>query len=505
MELTRRTFASALALAASNALPVLAQPKIGNPFSLGVASGEPMPDGAVLWTRVVPGNESARARIARKNVAVRWEVAEDEGFKKIAAKGKAVAAPSLAHSVHVELRGLQAGRWYWYRFVAAGERSSIGRFKTAPAAGAAVDRFRFAFASCQQWTQGLFTAYQHMADEDIDLVIHLGDYIYEQGYNGKIRTEGQAETFTLEDYRARYALYKSDEMLQAAHARFAWMTTWDDHEVSNNYANDVQEKGQAREEFLKRRGWAYQVFYEHQPLRRASLPRGADMALYRRADFGSLIRLHMLDTRQYRSDQVCGDGLKKACTELNNPAQTLMGAAQEKWFGEGFQTSKARWDLIGQQIMVTQQDFDPGPDEVFNMDSWSGYPLARRRLVETLASRPGANPVIITGDVHNSWAGQVHKQPQDLTSPCVAAEFIGTSISSGGDGAERNERVEKMLPANPQIRYFNGKRGYVRCEVTRETWRTDYRGVEYVTRPGSPIATKASFTIAPGRMVIEAT
>ena len=293
MRLTRRDlFASALALGASNSLPVWAKPKLAFPFTLGVASGEPLPDGIVLWTRLM-GSPMPDA-----NIPVKWQIAEDEGFKKVARKGQAMAAPALAHSVHVEAGGLKPGRWYWYRFEADGHRSPAGRFRTAPAAGETPAQMRFAFASCQQWTQGLWTAYQHMAEEDLDRVIHLGDYIYEQGYRGDVRPEGKEEIFTLEQYRGRHALYKSDPLLQRAHARFAWMTTWDDHEVSNNYANDAQEKGQPREEFLKRRGAGYQAYYEHMPLRRATLPQGPDMRLYRRADFGGLMRLHMLDTRQ---------------------------------------------------------------------------------------------------------------------------------------------------------------------------------------------------------------
>lgn len=499
----RRLITGALALGASNALPLWGSPQLKeDPFSLGVASGEPTPDGIVLWTRLAPKPTNAAA-IPAVNIPVTWEIAADEGFSKIVRKGKAVAAPALGHSVHVETAGLQPARWYWYRFVAAGHRSPAGRFRTAPALGETPGKFRFAFASCQQWTQGLWTAYQHMADEDVDLVIHLGDYIYEQGYRGKVRTEGQEETFTLADYRDRYALYKSDALLRQAHARFPWITTWDDHEVSNNYANDIQEKGQPKAEFLKRRAWAYQAYYEHMPLRRAALPKGPDMALYRQLEFGRLIRLHMLDTRQYRTDQPCGDGLKKACADLQNPAQTLLGEAQQKWLDRSLNTSPAVWDLIGQQILVTLQDFDPGADEVFNMDSWSGYPLARQRLVETLAARPKRNAVIITGDVHSSWVGQLHQQAQDVKSPCVAAEFVGTSISSGGDGSETTERSSPVLSVNPQIRYFNGRRGYVRCEVSPKSWRSDYRLIDYVTKPGAPVATKASFIVEPGRLTVE--
>lgn len=499
----RELFAAALALGSSNALPVWAQPKLsGFPFRLGVASGEPMPDGIVLWTRLAPAPTDPAAMPA-VNIPVSWEVSEDESFGKTVKKGEAMATPALAHSVHVEVNGLQPGRWYWYRFEADGHRSPSGRFRTAPASGTTPDRMRIAFASCQQWTQGLWTAYQHLAEEDVDLVLHLGDYIYEQGYRGTIRTEGHEETFTLADYRNRHALYKSDPLLQRAHARFAWVTTWDDHEVSNNYADDIQEKGQPREEFLKRRAWAYQAYYEHMPLRRSSVPKGPEMALYRRLDFGRLMRLHMLDTRQYRADQACGDGLKKGCEELEKTSRTLLGPNQERWLDQGLASSSAAWDVLGQQILMTLQDFDTGPGELFNMDSWSGYPAARKRLLNTLAGRKQRNAVVLTGDVHASWVGQLHQEALNTSSECLAAEFVGTSISSGGDGADSTERSAAVLSANPQIRYFNGRRGYVRCQITPKSWRSDYRLIPYVTKPDAPVATHTSFVVEPGRLAVE--
>jgi alkaline phosphatase D len=456
----------------------------------------------VLWTRLLT-NPLEPALTLNENVPVQWEVAEDENFDRIARKGTAMATPALAHSVHVEVAELKPARQYWYRFTADGHRSPAGQFRTAPPAGELPRQFRFAFASCQQWTQGLWTAYRHMVDEDLDLVIHLGDYIYERSSRGDVRAEGRDETFTLADYRNRHALYKSDPLLQAAHARFAWMTTWDDHEVSNNYASDVHEKGQPPDEFLKRRAWAYQAFYEHMPLRRSSLPKGHDMSLYRRSDFGRLLRLHMLDTRQYRTDQACGDGLKKACADLANPEQTVLGRSQEEWLKQGLESSGAVWDVLGQQIFMTFQDFDAGPEEMFSMDSWNGYPMARTRLVDTLAKRTQRNTIVLTGDVHASWVGQIHAEHQNTDSPCLAAEFVGTSISSGGDGTDLTERANVALSTNPQIRYFNGRRGYVRCEVTPKTWRTDYRLLDYVTRPGSGIATKASFMVEPGRLSVQ--
>ena len=502
MNLTRRhLFAQALALSVSNPLSLLAAPKLDFPFTLGVASGEPEHDGIVLWTRLAP-QPAASPVLPNANIEVRWEIAEDDAFAKVVRKGKAAATPMLAHSVHVEAGGLKPARWYHYRFTAAGHRSPTGRFKTAPAPGDETTPLKFAFASCQQWTQGLWTAYQHMSEEDLDLVIHLGDYIYEQGYRGQVRPDGHEETFTLADYRNRHALYKSDPLLQRAHARFPWATTWDDHEVSNNYANDIQEKGQPRAEFMERRASAYQAYYEHMPLRRAQINAGSRMTLHRRLDFGQMVRVHMLDTRQYRTDQVCGDASKPACPELQNPQQTLLGAGQERWLEGNLQSSKAKWDLLGQQILVTLQDFDPTESITYNMDSWSGYPLARERLVATL-QKAQRNAVIITGDVHASWVGQLHTEPLNLKSPCVAAEFVGTSISSGGDGSDMTPRGEGVLRANPQIRYFNARRGYVRCEATPSRFRADYRLVEYVTRPGSPIATKVSWTVEPGRLIPE--
>ena len=503
MHSRRNFFASALALAASNALPVRAQVKLnGNPFSLGIASGEPAPDGVVLWTRLAP-QPLTGGGMPDQNVPVRWEVAEDESFRKIVRRGLEMATPSLAHSVHAEVAGLKPSRWYWYRFQAAGERSPAGRFRTTPAPGALVDRLRLGVASCQQWSQGLFTAYQHMAEEDLDLVLHLGDYIYEKGYRGKVRTDGEAEVFTLTDYRNRHALYKTDPLLQRAHSRFPFSVVWDDHEVANNYADFRHElgleKGQAREAFLERRASAYQAFYEHLPLRRASLPSGSRLQLYRRLSYGSLAQIHLLDTRQYRSDQPCGDGLKPACADLQQPGQTLLGDAQEKWLDQGLAASRATWDILAQQIFVTYQDFDPGPGEILNMDSWSGYPEARLRLAATLEQRK-RNAVILTGDVHSAWVAQLHREAQNVNSPCLAAEFVCTSISSGGDGLETTDRAQKSLAVSPQIRFYNGRRGYIRCELSPQGWRSDYRGVDFVSRPGGSVSTKGSFMIEPGNL-----
>ncbi len=502
----RDLFASALALATSNGLPVRAALKLqGNPFSLGVASGEPVADGIVLWTRLAP-KPTEGGGMPDVNVPVKFVIAEDEQLRRVVTRGTEMATPMLAHSVHVEASGLKPGRWYWYRFEAAGAQSPVGRFRTAPARTEDPGKWRIGVASCQQWSQGLWTAYQHMSDEDLDLVLHLGDYIYEKGYKGKIRPEGEAETFTLTDYRNRHALYKTDPLLQRAHQRFAWATVWDDHEVANNHADWRhelgEEKGQPRTTFLERRASAYQAYYEHLPLRLFSKPVGSRLQLYRRLEVGGLARIHLLDTRQYRSDQPCGDNTKASCAERNDAAQTLMGAAQEQWLAEGLRSSAAKWDVLAQQIFVTLQDFDPSAGEMYNMDSWSGYPLAQKRLSDTL-EQAGRNAVILTGDVHANWACQLHREAMETNSKCLAAEFVSTSISSGGDGVVSNPRTDDVLRVNPQIKYFNGKRGYLRCEVTAKAWRTDYRTVEFVTRPGAPVSTAQSLVVEPGDLRLQ--
>ena len=290
-----------------------AEPRFSDyPFKLGVASGDPLPDGVVLWTRLAP--DPLNGGMPDKRVPVQWQVATDEAFANVVREGATFASPELAHSVHVEVGGLRPAGEYFYRFRAGSELSPVGRTKTAPAFGASVAEMNFAFVSCQQYEHGYFTAYRHMSEEDLDLVVHLGDYIYEYGPNqyvapgGNVRTHVGPEIVSLSDYRRRHAQYRTDEDLQAAHAAFPWAVTWDDHEVENNYADEIPEGGQSVEAFILRRAAAYQAYYEHMPLRRTSVPSGPDMQLYRRLTFGNLAEFNVLDTRQYRDDQAAGDG-----------------------------------------------------------------------------------------------------------------------------------------------------------------------------------------------------
>lgn len=470
-----------------------------DPFSLGVASGDPWPDGVVLWTRLAPDPLNGGGMAAQR-VPVKWEVAEDERMQKVVKTGTAEATPEFGHAVHVEVSGLQPARWYWYRFTVDAGASPIGRTRTAPAQDARNEQLRFAFASCQHYETGYYTAYKHLVAEDLDLVMHLGDYIYEGGPAEKrVRRHNSPEIKTITDYRNRYALYKSDALLKAAHAQFPWAVVWDDHEVDNNYAGLIPEDNQSRAEFERRRKEAYQVYYEHMPLRRSVLKRGSRVEIYRRLNFGGLANIYLLDTRQYRTDQPCGDGNKPVCPESLNTQATMMGGEQEEWLMSGLKKSRARWNVMAQQVMIGALRTTTGAEQRFPMDHWNGYAVARQRLLAFLRDRKTSNPVVLTGDIHSNWVNDLKPEFYRDGSPVVATEFVGTSITSGGDGADVRPTTAAALPENPHIKFFNGQRGYVRCRVTAEQWQTDFRVLATVSQPDAPISTRASFVVTNGR------
>ena len=470
-----------------------------DPFTLGVASGDPSPDGFVIWTRMAPDPTNGGGMPAAA-VEVIWEVATDERFGRVVQRGRTMAVPDWGHSVHIEVDGLPSDRWFFYRFRVGGDVSPVGRARTLPGVGAPADRLRFAFASCQHYETGLYTAYSHMVREDLDLVFFLGDYIYEgPGRDNQLRTHVGPEIMTLDHYRNRLAQYRSDPRLMAAHAACPWVVTWDDHEVDNNYANDIQERGMPREEFLLRRAAAYQAYYEHMPLRRSAIPKGPHMALYRGFSYGSLASFFVLDTRQYRTDQPCNDGTKAPCDATFDPAATLMGKAQEQWLHGGLARSRATWNVIPQQIMVARMNQSQNDEARYSMDQWPGYEAERRRLLEQFAARPDRNHVVLTGDIHSSWVNDLQVNSEDEGSPVVATEFVGTSITSGGDGTAMPDRLKTVMANNPFLKFYNGQRGYVTCEVTPTQMRAKYQGVDYVTKPGAPLVTRATFVVESGR------
>jgi alkaline phosphatase D len=476
----------------------------GSVFTLGVASGEPRPDSVVLWTRLAP-EPLAGGGMAPVAVPVRWEVAADETFRHVVQTGVVLAEPGHAHSVHVDVTGLEPARWYWYRFATADEQSPPGRTRTAPPADASPETLRFAFASCQQYEHGWYTAYRHMAAEDLDFVVHLGDYIYEMGADtyrapsGNVRHHAGPETTTLEGYRQRYAQYRTDADLQAVHAAFPWVVTWDDHEVANNYAGDTGAHGEPKEVFRARRAAAYQAWWEHMPLPAAWAGRGADLRIYRRFTFGRLAGFHVLDTRQYRTDQPCGDRSASDCAQRRAPAQTITGPEQEAWLLDGLGRSGAQWDVLAQQVFMAQLDVVPGPAHGYDVDAWDGYVASRDRLMAFLGAHPRLNPVVITGDFHSNWVADLKANFDDPASATVGTELVGTSVTSGGDGADTTLFGRAALADNPHLRFYNSQRGYVRCAVSPTRWTSDYQVVPFVGRPGAPLVTRASFAVDAGR------
>ncbi|WP_199513205.1 alkaline phosphatase D family protein [Nucisporomicrobium flavum] len=510
MALSRRTLllsgAAVGAATAATTWPLAASaapyrgPLRSDPFTLGVASGDPDADGFVLWTRLapVPLAEDGLGGMPSRDVPVHWEVAADARFRKIVRRGVAAARVSAAHTVHVELNGLLPAREYFYRFKAEKYVSPVGRTRTAPSRWAFPKALAMSFVSCSQYEHGYFTAYRRLAEDQPDLVLHLGDYQYEYAphtYNaptGNPRDHAGPETVTLANYRQRHAQYKSDPDLQAAHAVAPWAVVFDDHEVENNWADEVPE--QPDPHFLARRAAAFQAYYENMPLRRTSVPRGIDMQLYRRLHWGRLATFHMLDTRQFRDDQGCDDGYKD-CPAAADPARSITGAQQEAWLIDGFHRSSARWDVLGQQVFFGQRDNSSGPAKVVSMDSWDGYAASRDRITRGWVNAGVRNPVVLTGDVHAHWADELKLDWADPTSRTVGTELVCSSITSTGDGADVVPGTHPWAAWNPHLRFYNNQRGYVRTTITPDSLTADFRVVPYVSRPDAPAHTRASFVI----------
>lgn len=473
-----------------------------DPFTLGIASGYPGPDSVVLWTRLAPTPLAPLGGMTEPIVAVGYELATDERFRKIVREGQAYASADWGYSVHVELADLAPARDYWYRFVAGGQRSPVGHTRTAPARGASLDRLRVAVASCQQYEHGYYAAYRHMLDDDLDCIVHLGDYIYELSWgNTRVRSHGTPETYTLDDYRVRYALYRSDPDLRAAHAAYPWLATWDDHEVDNDYAGDISEENDDPELFRMRRAAAYQAYYEHMPLPRRAVPFGSRARLYARAAFGDLASVFLLDQRQYRSPLACpapgtrAAGRVSGCAELGDATRTMLGERQEAWLLARLTDPGTRWNLMAQGTLMSHIDEQPGEGRRYWTDSWNGYPMARQRLLDGIAARNTPNPVMLAGDIHAFLVGRINARPENLESPPLATEFVTTSISSEG-----RPQVAEFVRENPNLAFASGEhRGYLRLTVEREQLTADLVALESALRPDSGRRVLQTYTVQNGR------
>ncbi|MDC2953437.1 alkaline phosphatase D family protein [Streptomyces gilvifuscus] len=481
------------ARAAENALP-------DGVFSLGVASGDPLPDGIVLWTRLAPDPLNGGG-MPDEVVPVQWEIAEDERFRKTARRGVAQARPEYGHSVHVDVRGLRPDRSYWYRFRVGGQISPPGRTRTAPHPRGKGGSLRIALASCQNWQHGYFTPYADMLDQDPDFVLFVGDYIYESTPSsaGPRRHEGAGEPYTLEQYRNRYAQYRSDPDLAAMHANAPWVVTFDDHEVDNDWAGEIPQDPakQPHDAFVARLTAAFQAYYEHMPVRASAVPDGPHIQMYRRLEFGRLARLNVLDTRQFRTDQ--------ATTQegAQSPSMTMLGAEQKQWLLDGLHDSPARWNIVASQIMMAETDLQIGDGKLWYYDAWDGYQVERNALLGEFADI--RNPVVLSGDRHLTMISDLRTDYSDPESDVVGAEFVGTSISSNGDQdqAAFHAQWDPLMPDNPHWKLIDAHRGYHLFDIDRHGIDAQVRVVDTVVRPTASASTLARLRVENGRPGVE--
>lgn len=471
-----------------------------NPFALGVASGQPRQDSVVLWTRLV---EPALQMLPANSVLeVSHEVFADEAMTRPVTRGTTPTTADRAWSVHVGLRGLEPARVYYYRFRIGDAISRTGRTRTAPPDEALPLRMRLALASCQHYEQGSFTVHREIAREDLDLVLFVGDYIYESGGSrGAVRRHGAPPPQTLDEYRARHALYKSDPDLQASHAAHPWITTWDDHEVVNDYADDQDQAYTPPAVFLRRRAAAYRAYFEHMPL--LVPPDGPSMRIHDTWRWGRLADLWTLDCRQYRSHQACPDPLRGGgrpivgCDELSDPARTMLGAQQEAWLAAGLRASRARWRVIAQASQVSPSGVQTPAGRVVYSDGWEGYPQARRRLLSGIAQAGLDNVLVLGGDVHRHVAAHLREAPNDPASPVVASEIVCSSVTSRGT---REAVMAAVRLANPDIVHANGEeRGYAWIEISPTETVTHFRATMHPVTDASQLRTQATVVIESGR------
>ncbi|MGW2892364.1 alkaline phosphatase D family protein [Streptomyces griseoruber] len=467
----------------------------GTVFKLGVASGDPLPTAIVLWTRVLPATQGSSG-ILPPTVAVTWELASDSGFTTIVGSGTATASAGLGHSVHVDVTGLTPATDYWYRFKALDRTSPTGRTRTAPAAGSTPENMRIALASCQNWQHGYFTAYRDMREQQPDLVLFVGDYIYESSaYSYRVRRhEGTGQPVTLAQYRARHEQYNTDPDLQAMRAAAPFVVVFDDHEVEQDWAGDVANDPVAwpTAKFLARRAAAFQAFYEHMPIRTAQKPSGPDVRMYRSLDFGTLARLHVLDTRQYRDDQATTDaGALK-------DGRVIMGDTQRDWLVNSMSSSGARWNLVASQVMMAETDFLAGVGKEWSYDAWDGYQKERAALLAEFQDI--RNPVVLSGDRHRTIVSDLKLDFDDADSAVVGAEFVGTSISSSGDEDLTAFAAEwaPKLADNPHWKMIDARRGYLLFDITADGIDARLRAISTVLTKNGTTTTAATFRVEDG-------
>ena len=496
---------SALALALAPWQQVLAAPDTArvwrhSPFALGVASGRPQSDAIMLWTRLLIHDDDRQA-VGADPVRVTVEVFADDQLKRRIYQGEVITDATRGHAVHAPVRGLQPDRHYWYRFRQGDALSAVGHTRTLPGPNAEVSSLRLALASCQHYEQGQYVAHDEIARQSLDLVLFVGDYIYESSNpQYAVRSHGSDEPKTLAQYRARYELYKRDPALQAAHAAHPWVLMWDDHEVVNDYANDQDRQYTPVAEFLQRRAAAYQAYFEHQPLWLGpQAQRPTELRLYDQLAWGKLAELWTLDCRQYRSAQACRDPVRGGgrmvvqCDELTRPDRTMLGQTQERWLEQGLQRSTRTWKLLAQATQISSTGVNTPAGRSHWNDAWDGYPEARRRLLQAIVDAKQRNVVTLGGDVHMNVAAQLRLQPNDNQSPIIASEFVTTSITSRGMG---DKVLSVIRDNNPDLLHARAdERGFALLHVTPEQVRCDFRTTPFPAGSVPGFKTQASFVV----------
>lgn len=475
-----------------------------DPFALGIASGMPGPDRVLLWTRLAPRPREPLGGMPDAAVRVAWEVAEDEGFSVRVVRGEALAEPAHAHSVHVEVTGLRSDCRYFYRFHTGDAVSPVGRTRTAPAADALPGRLRVALASCQHYEQGLFTVHREIAGRELDLVVFVGDYLYESSRRDFIRPHEGPKPSTLDGYRQRHVTYKLDPDLRACHAAHPWLLTWDDHEVENDYAGSASiDPARSLEDFVALRTAAYQAYFEHMPLSPSQRPGPQGLSLHAHHRWGRLADLWTLDNRQYRSAQPCnapgmaGGRMLIRCEGLDDPTQTMLGAPQEAWLADGLAASRSAWRLLAQSTQIAPGGINTPFGRSIYTDGWDGYPLARERLMQAIAAQPSGNVVCLGGDLHRHVVASLRADPLDSRTPVVASEIVTTSVTSKGLAGSATNWLRDANPDTLHAR--SDERGYAFLDLTPERLHCDLRATRHPVEAQSRLHSQARFGIEAGR------
>jgi alkaline phosphatase D len=516
--------AAALALGAlttAQAEATVAEAARDGVFGFGVASGDPTATEVLLWTRVTPNRSATPGSGRGPSSRVEWEVAADEGFRRVVRRGSLRTDAARDHTVKVVVGGLTPYTRYWYRFTSCGQTSPVGRTQTSPDEPGRTHALRLAFVSCSNWTGGFFTAYRGLAArDDLDAVLHLGDYVYEYGnaedrygpasLAGTRDHEPATETVTLADYRLRHALYKTDPDLQSAHRRHPWITIFDDHEVTNDtwaagaenhetqddpdtsYTGPGAAPGvRAEGDFLVRRAAAYQAYLEWMPIREPGWQPAPHQGtqFFRRFSFGDLADLSVIETRQNRSQQVPATIAGQVNPALADPARHLPEPEQLQWLTDGLTGSGKRWHLIGNQTVLARLFAVPRAGvlggQIYNADQWDGYQADQAALLAAMG-RAGTDPVVLTGDIHSSWANDLPPVPDAVrylvARSSVGVEFVCPSVTSngfkeslGGSAVAAEAATAAFRTANPWIRYLEGiGHGFAVLDVTPDRVQTDF-------------------------------